>query len=107
VSGPISVAIPGAAAGSTDDFSATKTTSWMPRLSGRSVARMGGVAFRTDPQRDAALENRGELGAARHRRDLDPRGIGAGAEPGRDMAADRPGAEDRYLHRSNPLSSSP
>ncbi len=40
VSGPISGASAAAAAGKTDDFSATKTTSWTPRVSGRSVTRM-------------------------------------------------------------------
>src|SRR5229473_1666552 len=40
VSGPISGIIAGAASVSTEDFSATKTTSWIPSVSGRSVTRI-------------------------------------------------------------------
>jgi hypothetical protein len=38
VSGPINVRSCGAAAGNTEDFSVTRTTSWRPNVSGRSVA---------------------------------------------------------------------
>src|SRR6266849_4478932 len=40
VSGPISGIIAGAASVRTEDFSATKTTSWIPSVSGRSVTRI-------------------------------------------------------------------
>src|SRR6266851_3874127 len=49
----------------------------------------GAMALGADPQGDPALGDGGELGAARHRRDLDPRGGCTGPEPRRDMTADR------------------
>jgi len=41
VSGPINGCSCDAAAGKTEDLSVTRTTSWRPNVSGRSVARIG------------------------------------------------------------------
>jgi hypothetical protein len=57
------------------------------------------MALVADPQGQTAFPDRLKLGAASDRRDLDA-GLGrARPEPGRDMPADRTGAENHYLHR--------
>ena len=67
---------------------------------GGADARVGALV--ADPQGQAALADRGELGAARHRRHLDAGPCRAGPEPGGDMAANRAGAENDDLHRVIP-----
>ena len=56
-------------------------------------------ALLADPQRDAALVHRFQLGTTRDRRDLDARRRPMRGEPRREVSADGPGAEDYDAHR--------
>jgi len=60
-----------------------------------------------DPQRDAALVHRFELGTARDCRDLDARRRSMRGEARREVSADGPGAEDYDAHRFMPHDTAP
>jgi hypothetical protein len=106
VSDPIKVRSCCATPDRTKDFIVTRPHPVAQCLGPVGGVNRGGGALLADPQRDAALVHRRQLGTARDRRDLDVGRRPMRGEARREVPADGPGAEDYDAHRP-PLTAYP